>query len=327
MDNHMTSFINFLRSWTLPVAIATGAAGYALFHLVPALHGIGDWYIPRNNLFLSILNFLVLYFTFCKIDFRSMRPVRWHVHILLAQTLLGLGVLVGALFLTGHPQWLILGQAILMCILAPGASAAAVVTGKLGGQLEQMIMFTLLGNVLSALLIPTMLPHVAAAGTEISAVALGLKMLWKVVVVLLVPMLVAWATRHVAPKVHKKIVETRNLSFYMWALCLMIVSGTAVKGVVDLWDETPLWILLAVAFGSSLVCIVQFFIGKSLGSLTNHRIEAGQGLGQKNTTFAIWIAASFLHPLACLGPGCYILWQNLFNSWQIQRYEKAQRPQ
>lgn len=319
------SFINFLRHWTLPVAIATGAAGYALFHLTPALDTVSDWYVLHNNLLLSVLNFLVLYFTFCKIDFRNMRPVPWHLHILTAQTFMGIVVLTGVLFLTGHPQWLVLGQAMLMCIISPSASAAAVVTGKLGGHLEQMITFTLLGNVLSAVLIPTMLPHVAAAGTEISAWALGMKMLWKVVVVLLVPMLAAWLTRHVAPRVHEKIVATRNLSFYMWALCLMLVSGTAVKGVVDLWDETPLWLLLAVAFGSALVCVMQFAVGKRLGGRTDHRIEAGQGLGQKNTTFAIWIAASFLHPLACLGPGCYILWQNLFNSWQIQRYEKSRR--
>ena len=319
----MNSFINFLRNWTLPVAIALGALGYGVFHLVPALHPLGDWYFPHNNLLLSIINFLVLYFTFCKIDFRNMRPVPWHLHILLAQTFLGLAVLGGVLLVMDHPQWLVLGQAILMCVLAPGASAAAVVTNKLGGHLEQMITFTLFCNVLSAVLIPTMLPHVAAAGTEISAVALGLTRLWKVVVVLLVPMLAAWLTRHVAPRVHRRIVETRNLSFYMWALCLMIVSGTAMKGVVDLWDETPLWLLLAVALGSAVVCGVQFLVGKTLGLRTGHRIEAGQGLGQKNTTFAIWIAASFLHPLACLGPGCYILWQNLFNSWQIQRYERA----
>ncbi len=315
----MKSFLDFLRRYTLPVAMVAGALGYAVFHCTEALDGVSEWYMKRNSLFLSTLTFLVLYFTFCKIDFRRMRLVPWHLHIALAQTLLGVAALAGGMLLVHHPQWLVVMQAVLICIISPSASAAAVVTGKLGGDLEQMITFTLLGNILSAVLIPLMLPHLSAHAMDISVVALGLSMLWRVVVVLLVPMLAAWLTRHVLPRLHERIVRTRNLSFYMWAICLALVSGTAVKGVVDLWDETPLWLLLAVALGSLLVTLVQFAIGKSLGSLTGHRIEAGQGLGQKNTTFAIWIAASFLHPLACLGPGCYILWQNIINSWQIDR--------
>ncbi len=320
----MQQILNFLRNWTLPVAIFLGVTGYALFHNISALQGVGDWYEQRNNLVLSTLNFLVLYFTFCKIDFTRMRLTAWHWHIAVAQMLLGLVAMGVALMLRLGAEWAVVMQAVVICIISPSASAAAVVTSKLGGQLEQMITFTLLGNLLSAVLIPTMLPHLSAEAHLLSVKVLGLQMLWRVVVVLLVPMLVAWLTRHVAPGVHRRIVGIRNLSFYMWALALMLVSGTAVKGVVDLWDVTPLWLLGAVAVSSLVVCVVQFALGKFLGSRTGHRIEAGQGLGQKNTTFAIWIAASFLHPLACLGPGCYILWQNILNSWQIRRHEKQQ---
>ncbi|MDD2603048.1 MAG: transporter, partial [Prevotella sp.] len=40
-------------------------------------------------------------------------------------------------------------------------------------------------------------------------------------------------------------------------------------------------------------------------------------LGQKNTSFAIWVATAFLNPLSSVGPGCYILWQNIINSVEI----------
>ncbi len=313
--------LNFIRQWTLPVAIAVGSLIYALFHCVPALQGISGWYAPYNTTVLSVSNFVVLYFTFCKIDFRRMRPVRWHLHISVAQTLLACMALGAAWLWHGDPNVALLLQAALVCVVAPSASAAAVVTAKLGGDLEQMVTFTLLCNVLSAVLIPLMLPHLpgAAAAHEMDSWQLAGQMLWRVIGILLMPMLVAWLTRHVAPSLHRRIVETRNLSFYAWAVSLAMVSGTAVKGVVDLWDVTPLWLLLAVASVGLAICLVQFFIGRRLGALTHHRIEAGQGLGQKNTTFAIWLSASFLHPLACLGPGCYILWQNLFNSWQLRR--------
>ncbi len=309
------------------MAIVFGSLVYALFHSVPALRGVADWYAPNNNTILSLGNFTVLYFTFCKLDFRRMRPVRWHLHVALMQTALACLVLALAMLEGGGSNMALLLQAALVCIVAPTASASAVVTAKLGGDLEQMVTFTLLCNVLSAALIPLMLPHLpgAASAHDISQWQLAAEMLWRVVCILLMPMLVAWLTRYVAPSLHRRIVETRNLSFYAWAVSLAMVSGTAVKGVVDLWDITPLWLLLATAMVGLVVCIVQFFVGRRLGRLTNHRIECGQGLGQKNTTFAIWLSASFLHPLACLGPGCYILWQNLFNSWQLRCAEKARR--
>ena len=50
------------------------------------------------------------------------------------------------------------------------------------------------------------------------------------------------------------------------------------------------------------------------------RISGGQALGQKNTGFAIWMSFAFLNPLAAVGPGSYVLWQNLFNSWQLWRF-------
>lgn len=313
-----------LRRYTLPVAIALGSLMYALFHNLTFLQPVANAYVPWNNTVLSVMNFTVLYFTFCKIDFQRMRPTSWHIHVILVQLLLSVCVLAVALFLSDSPNMALISQAALVCVVAPSASAAAVVTAKLGGDLEQMITFTLLNNVFSAMLIPSMLPYLpgAAAVHDITPIALAFRMLWRVVAVLLVPMLVAWLTRIILPRLHRAIVEFRNLSFYAWAVSLMVVSGTAVMGIENLWDDTPGWLLLSVAATGLLVCIVQFFIGRRLGALTLHRIEGGQGLGQKNTVFAIWISASFLHPLACLGPGCYILWQNLINSWQIRKAER-----
>lgn len=318
----------FLRRYTLPVAIVVGSLVFALFHEFAVLQPIAKAYVPWNNTVLSTLNFIVLYFTFCKINFQRMRPRRWHAHVIVAQLFLAVCVLSIAFVLRDSPGLSLLSQAALVCVVAPSASAAAVVTAKLGGDLEQMITFTLLSNVFCAMLIPSLLPYLpgAAAEHDITPMSLALSMLWRVVMVLLVPMLAAWLTRVLLPRLHRAIVDFRNLSFYAWAVSLMVVSGTAVKGVVDLWDDTPGWLLFAVATVGLLICGIQFFIGRRLGALTLHRIEGGQGLGQKNTVFAIWLSASFLHPLACLGPGCYILWQNLINSWQIRKAEKKLNP-
>ena len=33
--------------------------------------------------------------------------------------------------------------------------------------------------------------------------------------------------------------------------------------------------------------------------------------------FGIWVTSTYLSPAASIAPGCYMLWQNVVNSWQI----------
>ena len=63
-------------------------------------------------------------------------------------------------------------------------------------------------------------------------------------------------------------------------------------------------------------------MGKRIGSIYNDRISAGQALGQKNTVLAIWMAFTFLNPLTSVGPGSYVIWQNIINSYQLWKKRK-----
>ena len=67
----------------------------------------------------------------------------------------------------------------------------------------------------------------------------------------------------------------------------------------------------------------EFAVGRFVGHYFCRTIEAGQALGQKNTAFAIWMAYTYLNPLSSVGPGCYILWQNIINSIEIWQNRKA----
>ena len=69
-----------------------------------------------------------------------------------------------------------------------------------------------------------------------------------------------------------------------------------------------------------IVCLVQFGVGRRLGKRYGDEAAGGQALGQKNTVLAIWLAQSFLNPLACIAPTAYIVWQNIVNSYQIYKY-------
>ena len=111
-----------------------------------------------------------------------------------------------------------------------------------------------------------------------------------------------------------------ELAFYLWAFALAIVTAQILSSLLNY--SADLLTAVFVAIGSFIVCCLQFFIGKTLGGMYNDRISGGQSLGQKNTILAIWMAHTYLNPIASIGPGFYVLWQNIVNSWQLWKRRK-----
>lgn len=317
--------IKFIKNWTLPVAMVTGVGVYLLFHYVPMLQPVGRWYAPYNDHILPVFMFLVLFVTFCKVDFKRLLPVKWHLWIGVQQLVFImalLGIILG-FGLTGKA--LVMLEAIMVCVIGPCASAAAVVTAKLGGSLEEMTTYTFISNFISALLIPACFPLLPSTDGEVVTVEfvpLFLEILWQVGMVLLLPMVFAYIVKHAFHRLHRRIVGVKDLSYYLWGASLVVVTGTTVMNIFDAWAHTSMIFLLSIAAMALILCIVQFATGRFIGHYFDKTIEAGQSLGQKNTAFAIWVATAFLNPLSSVGPGCYILWQNIINSVEIWMFRR-----
>lgn len=311
--------LKFLKNWTLPVAMAAGTIVYLLFANIPELEPIANIYAPMSDTILPVFMFCILFITFCKVDFKKLVPVGWHLWVGIFQV--AFVAIVMATILTfrlqGNP--LIVAEAILTCIIGPCAAAAAVVTAKLGGSLEEMTTYTFISNFITALLIPICFPLIEKSA-DMSFVAAFLKIMYEVCIVLLLPMLLAYIVKHHFPKFHRRVVSVKDLSYYLWGVSLMVVTGTTVKNIVH--ANTTIAMLLVIALMGLITCLVQFAVGRTIGSRFNRTINAGQALGQKNTAFAIWIAYSYLNPLSSVGPGCYILWQNIINSVEIWDYRR-----
>ena len=92
--------------------------------------------------------------------------------------------------------------------------------------------------------------------------------------------------------------------------------GNAVSFIMaEPYEKIPEMLLLA--FLSLLTCCGQFLIGRKIGARYGEKISGAQGLGQKNTVLAIWMALTFLNPIASVGPAAYVAWQNTINSLQL----------
>ena len=307
----------FLKNWTLPVAIAVGTVVYLVFAYVPFLGGVATVMAPFFDAILPLFMFLILFVTFCKVDFHKMRPVTWHLWVAVFQLIL-VALLMG-IILTYRPQGseLILMEALLCCIVAPCAAAAPVVTQKLGGNLEQMTTYTFLSNFITALAIPVCFPLVEK-DADMTFLSAFLLILNKVCMVLVLPMMLAYLTKHFLHRLHRRIISVKDLSCYLWAFSLTIVTGTTVKNICH--SHASAVLLFTIALFGLLFCIIQFAVGRWIGHYWQCTTEAGQALGQKNTAFAIWIAYTYLTPLSSVGPGCYILWQNIINSIEIWQH-------
>jgi len=313
------SIIRFVKEWTLPVAMTVGTVVYLVFYYVPQLDAAGNRLGPVLDVLMPVMVFLTLLITFCKVDFHQMRLHRWHLGVLAAQLLL-VALNVGIIFyMEDDPQQKLLWEAVLTCIIGPSAAAAPVVVGKLGGNISTMTTYTLISAFLSALLIPVVFPLLEQT-VHVDFLTALLIILEKVSMVLLLPLALGWLIQHYVEPLRRWVVSQPNLSFYSWAVSLSITTGITVKNIVHSQSSVSLLLLIAVA--TLVLCFVQFIIGRGIGRWLGETVNAGQALFQKNTGLSIWVAYMYLSPVASIGAGCYVLWQNIINSIEIWQYKQ-----
>lgn len=293
--------LKFLKNWTLPVAMLVGVVGYPLF--------------IRLSFLTSTLIFIMLLLTFSKVSLRELKPKPLHFGLLVIQLVGGVGVY---LLLRGANE--ILAQAAMVCVICPTATSAAVITAKLGGSAASVTTYTLFINIIIAVVVPVMFPLIEPH-PEVAFLTACFIILGKVFVLLICPFLLSLLLRRVLPDVHRTLLGLHELAFYLWAFALVIVTSQILSSLLNYAEDITTGILMAVAM--FIICCVQFFLGKTLGGVYQDRVSGGQALGQKNTILAIWMAHTYLNPLSAVGPGFYVIWQNMINSWQLWKKRRV----
>ena len=147
----------FLKDWILPIAMLAGAGGYFLFHYAGFLSPVKPAVWKAVEVLTPSLIFIQLFLTFCKIDFKDLRISRWHWIILAFQTLSAL-VMAGVLiFVPMDETYREVFEGAMVCLICPTATAAAVVTDKLGGSAARITVYNLMSNILAAAFVPRQL--------------------------------------------------------------------------------------------------------------------------------------------------------------------------
>lgn len=293
-----------LRNWILPIAIVLGV----FFHK----------YIVVFQLILPYCIFIMLYFSFNSLDVKTMRFSLFVFWLLLFQV-----VVSTLLFFLILPFDEIVAQGAFVTVLAPTASAAIAVSLVLGANIGMMSTYLMVSNMMVAVLAPLSFSLIGYTSDVSFWHSFG-AILGKVFPLLIVPFVLAVLTRKFFPTANDYFNHHKGLSFYIWAVSLTVVISKSISLLIEQFYSHRVMFLWMVVI-SVFLCFLQFYVGHIVGKHYGDRIAGGQALGQKNTVLAIWMSQSYLNPLSCIVPTLYVVWQNLYNSYQMMQKKKIKK--
>lgn len=291
-----------LRSYILPLAIVLGL----LLH---------KW----CSMFIGIAPFLVfamLLLNFTAVDIRKLKMSVLDVWLMLFQIVVSIGMYYLLISLGANE---IVAQGVLVGIICPVAASVVVIACILGANRETVTAYTIIGNLMVAIVAPIFFSFTGTHKDMMFWTSFIL-ILKRVGTIIGLPFLIALFLQIFLPKVNDRIKEYKGITFYLWALALLVTLGQTID-FIFLYGKENISSILWLGTFSIVFCAIQFGFGKWLGNKYGDKIAGGQLLGQKNTAMGIWIANTYFSPLASVYPALYSIWQNLFNSWQMWKHD------
>lgn len=310
----MGKLIRFIKNWTLPISIVMGVVLYFVYVNIHVLDGTHEFMNHFINIAQPLLIFVMLFLSFCKVNMRELRPHRWQLKLLAIQAFSFVGLAI-PIMIFPQMQGRVIIESAMLCMICPTATAAAVVTNKLHGNMNAVVSYTCIDNLMAAILIPAVVSVLHSTTNDIGLVTSFTIIIGKVFPLLILPLMLAFAVKYLAPKVHAFMARISYISFYLWAVALTLAIGITTKAMVHSHETIGNYI--GIALVSIVCCILQFVCGRIIGRHHREPVAGAQSLGQKNTAFCIWIGYTFMSPVTALAGGFYAVWHNLVNTYQL----------
>lgn len=314
----MKGLMDFIRRWTLPMAMLIGVASYFIFTALPWPDGTYRLAEEVLAVVQPTLLFLMLFLSFCKIRLSDLRFKPWFGWLMLIQVAL-FALFATILLLMGDHPSRILVESAMLCFLCPTAAAAVVFTVKLGGNAASVTTYTLLINFVVAILAPLVLPLVHPE-EGVSFLPAFWTISNRIFPVLILPLFAAVALERLWPKAHQLCASSKDAAFYLWVCTLTLAIVVTTKSLAH--DPSPVIYQVGIALIALAGCVFQFWLGRRIGDRYGEKVVGGQALGQKNNVFIIWLGYTFLSPITALSGGFFAIWQNVVNSYLLYKKEK-----
>lgn len=341
-QSKISNFRSVFDSNALWLSMLIGAVGY-------------QWFLPLKPT-LPWLIFFMLFFTFCKVNPLDLRLHKWHWVVLAAQLVFSFATYTLVLHFTSDPilaQGLLMCFIMPTATAAPiiagkmGGSIQNLTTFTLLSNFATAIIvpatFPLINPATDMtfwqaflLILSRVAPLLLGPFFSAWLLRIGFNYYYRCK---------EKNTNHQSPISNAKtFVLPKSLApvpFYLWVCSITVLSAVVTDTTISNF-KSQISNILILLVSSFFACLLQFGLGKLIGYwlpapskgrdyqdvLINpaaapktmagvSSITAGQAFGQKNTSLGVWMAQTYLHPLAALGAAAYIIWQNLFNSVQL----------
>ncbi|WP_152555564.1 bile acid:sodium symporter family protein [Methylomarinum vadi] len=245
----------------------------------------------------------MLFFPFLTISPPKDGKVYWHVLAQFAAMAL-LSLTVYWMLVNWDHQ---LSTIAFLLAFTPTATAAPVVIRLLRKNVEYVVLAVVVTNLFVALLLPFVLSIINPG--EVNIVFAG--MLFSTFMVVFLPLVLAQLVKFYFRELANKLVLMNQLPFLIWMAVLYLATSKASAYLFG--HATSFRLFGEIALVSLVMCGFNFLLGRYLGG-KRYAVEASQALGQKNTLFMAWVALEYVSHYAALGPVCYLVFQNIYNS-------------
>jgi len=315
--------LKFLKTYALFISMLFGMVFHSIFTDISFVTKyFMDEPLKDITFITTYLLFCMLFITYCKVSPRQMKIRRLHYWLAGIQ-LSGCFLVYGLLYYFDPNA----AEGGLICILAPTATSAPVITGLLGGSVATLATYSITSNLGIALIAPLIFSLIGAhgqTGIDPTFIESFLTICSKVNPLAIFPFVLSMIIQKLIPRLHYYIRTRQTISFWLWVIALALLMAHTTNDIIHM-DSSYYSSAVIVAITSLVICLLQFIFGRRLGAKFKNTIAGGQALGQKNTILAIWMAQTFFNPIVAIAPATYVLWQNLVNSFQMWKHNKTQK--
>ena len=295
----MGQIFKFIKDWTLLFAIIIGILG-------------GKWWNILATSFTGLLPsliFIMLILSLSKIEDAKPQKATLHIIFILLQTTIGL-----ASYFIFKSYDIFLAQGLIMIIFGAAANASPVVVSLMGGKIDFSARYVLVNHLYIAVIAPIIFP-LLGNGAEGNFLADFLTILKKIVPTVVLPLFIILLLKRFSPKAINGIRKVASYSYYLWAFAITLIIGQASYQFFS--SNIDIYFILKSIGLAFCFFLLQWGIGRYVGSKFGETIAGGQALAQKNVILSIYLAQMYFSPEVTWIPICYILAQNTINSIQI----------
>ena len=158
----------------------------------------------------------------------------------------------------------ILVESAMLCFICPTASAAGVVTSKLGGSLSDTVSYVVMINISVALVVPLAIPIVNTA-SDVPFITGFLAICMKIFPLLVLPLIIAWIVRYTMRRLQRWLMRYTEWAFYCWGVALCFAIYLATRALV--LSGLSVWIVLLIGVISLVCTLAQFGVGRAAGRI------------------------------------------------------------